>query len=110
MITFTPTPPESASREIPTKQEGAPGLNVGGQQVGTPMPQRQNSRNRDSNTTDPPEQPALTGQEILRPTQASEPTTARTVNNQPVTDENEFALEQQESYLRLPVPQENTVT
>ena len=110
LITFTPTPPESASREIPTAQERGTEPNAGGQQVGMPMPQRQSTRNRDSSTTDPPEQPPLTGQEILRPTQTSEHAAARTVTNPPVTEENEFPLEQQESYLRLPVPQENSIT
>ena len=108
LITFTPTPPDLVRGDVPAEQERATGSSVGGQPVETPKPQRINPRNGANNNINPPDPITSMRQEVPRTDQAIEPATAGAPNNQLVTDGNEFALEQQESYLRLPVPQEST--
>ena len=83
-------------------------LNMGGQQTEAPMPQRVNTGKKYNNDTNPPEPIITTGQEILATNQTSEERTGGAPNNQQATGGDEFLLEQQESYLHLPIPQENT--
>ena len=88
------------------EEDRTPGSNVGGQQTEAPMPQRVNAGKRPNSDANPPEPINTTEQEVPRTNQIIE--LAGASNNQQVTSGNEFMLEQQESYLRLPIPQENT--
>ena len=108
LITFTPTSPNSVRGEGAVGEDRVQKLNMGGQQTETPRPQRANTGKRSNRDNNPPEPITSTGQEVPRTDQVIELTTARAPNSQPVTDGNDFMLEQQESYLRLPIPQENT--
>ena len=112
LITFTPTPPNSVRGGTPVEQEGAPGSNIGGEPTPfpatTPMPQRVNTGQRPRNNVNPPEPVTTTDQVAPREDTNTEVTTTGPPNNQPLTREDEFMLGQQESYLRLPIPQDNT--
>ena len=108
LITFTPTPPNSVREEGAVSEDRVQELSMGGQQTETPLPQRVNTRKKSNHDTNPSEPIIPTGQEVPRTDQVVELTTERAPTNQPVTEVNEYFLEQQESYLRLPIPQENT--
>ena len=108
LITFTPTPPNSAREEGAVGEDRVQELSTGGQRAETPMPQRVNTRRKSNHDTNPPEPIISPGQEVPRTDQGIELATERASNGQPVNEVNKFLLEQQESYLRLPIPQENT--
>ena len=108
LITFTPTPPNSVRGEGTVEEDRAQGSNMGRQQTEAPMPQRVNTGKRSNGDTNPPEPIITTGQEALRTNQTLEEGTVGASNNQQVPGGDEFMLEQQESCLRLPIPQENT--
>ena len=108
LITFTPSPPNSVREGGAVGEERVQELNREGQQTETPMPQRVNTGKRSNQDTNPTGPTTSARQEVPSTDQAIELNTERAPNNQPVTEVNEFVLEQQESYLRLPIPQENT--
>ena len=111
LITFTPTPPNSVRGETPVEESNIQAPNVRGQQRESPLPQRVNTGRRPNGDDIPPEQILTAGQEVPRINQTPEERTVEAVNNQQVPNSNEIMLGQpeQESYLRLPIPQENTV-
>ena len=80
----------------------------GEQQTETPLPQRMNTKKKSKHDPNHPEPSISTRQEVPGKDQVVELVPERAPKSQPVTEENEFLLEQQESYLRLPIPQENT--
>ena len=83
--------------------------NSGGQQKETPMPQRESVRKESNHNTRPVGPTTPTGQEVPSTEQASGLNTETAPNSRPAAEVNDFLLEQQESYLRLPIPQESTV-
>ena len=90
------------------EQEQAPGPTAGRQPTEVPMSQRVNTGKRPNNDVNPPEPITSTEQVAPREDRNTESTAAGVPNNQPITGGDEFMLEQQESYLRLPIPQEST--
>ena len=106
LITFTPTPPNSVREEGAVREDRAQEQSTGGHQ--TPMAQRVNTRKMSNHNTDSAEQIISPKQEAPKTVQAIGLNPDGASNSQTVTEANEFLVEQQESYLRLPIPQENT--
>ena len=108
LITFTPSPANSVRQEGAVCEDRVQELNREGQPNATPMPQRVNTGKRSSHDTNPTGTTTSAKQEVPKTDQGMELNTERAPNGQAVTEVNEFLLEQQDSYLCLPIPQEHT--